>query len=73
MAEGVAFVDGGIVGGPAWQSGDTWLYLAGEQAGTVAGCFSAGPLETDVVGGEIGKASASRCATRPGPREAPPC
>jgi 3-hydroxyisobutyrate dehydrogenase-like beta-hydroxyacid dehydrogenase len=58
MAEGVAFVDGGIVGGPAWQSGDTWLYLAGEQADTVAGCFSAGPLETDVVGREIGKASA---------------
>ena len=58
VAEGVAFVDGGIVGGPAWQSGDTWLYLAGEQAGTVAGCFSAGPLETDVIGEEIGKASA---------------
>ena len=58
MAEGVAFVDGGIVGGPAWQSGDTWLYLAGKQASTVAGCFSAGPLETDVIGEEIGKASA---------------
>ena len=57
-AAGVAFVDGGIVGGPAWESGDTWLYLAGEQAGTVAGCFSAGPLQTGVVGEAIGKASA---------------
>jgi len=58
MAAGVAFVDGGIVGGPAWEPGNTWLYLAGKQASTVAGCFSAGPLETDVIGEEIGKASA---------------
>ena len=58
MTAGVAFVDGGIVGGPAWEPGNTWLYLAGKQAGTVAGCFSAGPLETDVIGETIGKASA---------------
>jgi len=58
MAAGVAFVDGGIVGGPAWEPGNTWLYLSGKQAGTVAGCFSAGPLEADVIGETIGKASA---------------
>jgi 3-hydroxyisobutyrate dehydrogenase-like beta-hydroxyacid dehydrogenase len=58
MAAGVAFVDGGIIGGPAWQPGHTWLYLAGKQADAVAGCFSAGPLETDVIGEAIGKASA---------------
>jgi 3-hydroxyisobutyrate dehydrogenase-like beta-hydroxyacid dehydrogenase len=58
VAAGVAFVDGGIVGGPSWESGDTVLYLAGEQAGRVAGCFSAGPLQAEVVGKEIGKASA---------------
>ena len=58
MAAGVAFVDGGIIGGPAWEPGTTWLYLAGEQATTVAGCFSAGPLETAVIGETIGKASA---------------
>lgn len=58
VAAGVAFVDGGIVGGPAWKPGNTWLYLAGKQAGTVAGCFSAGPLETGVIGEAIGKASA---------------
>ena len=57
-AAGVTFVDGGIVGGPAWQSGDTWLYLAGVQAGTVAACFPAGPLQTGLVGEKIGKASA---------------
>jgi 3-hydroxyisobutyrate dehydrogenase-like beta-hydroxyacid dehydrogenase len=58
VAAGVAFVDGGIVGGPAWDSGETWLYLAGEQADTVAGCFAAGPLNAGIVGEEIGKASA---------------
>jgi 3-hydroxyisobutyrate dehydrogenase-like beta-hydroxyacid dehydrogenase len=58
MAAGVTFVDGGIVGGPAWEPGDTWLYLSGRGAETVADCFSAGPLETAVIGEPIGKASA---------------
>jgi 3-hydroxyisobutyrate dehydrogenase-like beta-hydroxyacid dehydrogenase len=57
-AAGVAFVDGGIVGGPAWEPGQTWLYLAGDQAEAIAACFSAGPLETDAIGDEIGRASA---------------
>ncbi len=26
---GATFVDGGIIGGPAWKPGSTWLYLAG--------------------------------------------
>ena len=55
---GVTFVDGGIVGGPAWRPGSTWLYLSGPAAPAVADCFSAGPLETVVMGEEIGKASA---------------
>jgi 3-hydroxyisobutyrate dehydrogenase-like beta-hydroxyacid dehydrogenase len=58
VAAGVAFVDGGIIGGPAWEAGNTWLYLAGEQASAVAECFSAGPLETSVIGEAIGRASA---------------
>ena len=29
---GVSFVDGGIVGGPAWEPGQTWLYLSGIEA-----------------------------------------
>jgi 3-hydroxyisobutyrate dehydrogenase-like beta-hydroxyacid dehydrogenase len=57
-AAGVTFVDGGIVGGPAWEPGQTWLYLSGRQAAAAAACFSAGPLETDVIGQAIGKASA---------------
>lgn len=57
-AAGVSFVDGAIIGGPAWQPGATWLYLAGRDAAAVAECFAAGPLETIVMGDEVGKASA---------------
>jgi 3-hydroxyisobutyrate dehydrogenase-like beta-hydroxyacid dehydrogenase len=57
-ATGAGFVDGGIIGGPAWQPGQTWLYLSGDDAHDVAACFAAGPLETSVVGETIGKASA---------------
>ena len=35
-----------------------WLYLSGTEAERVAACFSAGPLETSVIGEEVGKASA---------------
>jgi 3-hydroxyisobutyrate dehydrogenase-like beta-hydroxyacid dehydrogenase len=55
---GVHFVDGGIVGNPAWESGETWLYLAGEGADEVAGCFQTESLRTCVLGNTIGKASA---------------
>ncbi len=55
---GVEFVDGGIIGGPAWEPKKTWLYLAGEKAREAATCFSGGPLETSVIGAAIGKASA---------------
>jgi len=55
---GIDFVDGGIIGGPAWKPGETWLYLSGDQAAEVAECFSAGPLETTIMGTAIGQASA---------------
>lgn len=59
MAErGVAFVDGGIIGGPARETNTTWLYLSGTQAERVAQCFVAGPLQTQVIGDRPGKASA---------------
>lgn len=57
-ANNIQFVDGGIIGGPAWSPGETWLYLSGEHADEIASCFSNGPLGTKVVGEEIGKASA---------------
>ncbi|MCC6189964.1 MAG: NAD(P)-dependent oxidoreductase [Anaerolineales bacterium] len=55
---GAEFVDGGIIGGPAWEPGRTWLYLSGPRAAEVAACFAAGPLETRVLAGEAGQASA---------------
>jgi 3-hydroxyisobutyrate dehydrogenase-like beta-hydroxyacid dehydrogenase len=55
---GASFVDGSIIGGPAWEPGRTWLYLSGPDAHAAAACFSAGPLETSVIGESIGKAAA---------------
>ena len=55
---GIRFVDGGIIGGPAWEPGRTWLYLAGEDAESFSQCFTSGPLETANIGDTIGKASA---------------
>jgi 3-hydroxyisobutyrate dehydrogenase-like beta-hydroxyacid dehydrogenase len=57
-ANDIQFVDGGIIGGPAWKPKETWLYLSGLQANKIALCFSNGPLETNIIGNEIGKASA---------------
>jgi 3-hydroxyisobutyrate dehydrogenase-like beta-hydroxyacid dehydrogenase len=57
-AGGAGFVDGGIIGGPAWEKGETWLYLSGKEASRVASCFRGGALETQVIGEQIGKASA---------------
>jgi 3-hydroxyisobutyrate dehydrogenase-like beta-hydroxyacid dehydrogenase len=54
----IVFVDGGIIGFPAWKPHTTCLYLAGPRAEEVAACFSAGPLDTKVLPGPVGKASA---------------
>jgi 3-hydroxyisobutyrate dehydrogenase-like beta-hydroxyacid dehydrogenase len=58
QSAGIRFVDGGIIGGPAWAPKATWLYLSGVHAEEIAACFSKGPLETRIIGNEIGKASA---------------
>jgi 3-hydroxyisobutyrate dehydrogenase-like beta-hydroxyacid dehydrogenase len=57
-AAGVTFVDGGIIGGPALHPNTTWLCLSGADARQAAACFSGGMLEVQVVGGDIGRASA---------------
>jgi 3-hydroxyisobutyrate dehydrogenase-like beta-hydroxyacid dehydrogenase len=57
-ANGIHFVDGGVIGGPAWKPKETWLYLSGADAYEIAGYFSDGLLETKVIGNKIGKASA---------------
>ena len=55
---GATFVDGGIIGPPAWRAGTTWLYLSGPDADRVAACFAGSLLATPVLGPQIGKASA---------------
>lgn len=57
-AAGIQFVDGGIIGGPAWAPGQTWLYLAGAQAQRMAALFTTGPLEVRVLSPTVGQASA---------------
>jgi 3-hydroxyisobutyrate dehydrogenase-like beta-hydroxyacid dehydrogenase len=57
-ASGIHFIDGGIIGGPAWNPKETWLYLSGRNAQIIADCFSSGPLETKIISDEIGNASA---------------
>lgn len=57
-ARGIQFVDGGIIGLPPKARGQTWLYLSGEHADQAACCFTAGPMECEVIGSEAGKASA---------------
>jgi 3-hydroxyisobutyrate dehydrogenase-like beta-hydroxyacid dehydrogenase len=57
-ADGIKFVDGGIVGPPAWRPRTTWLCLSGHDAETIASCFTNGPLQTDILGERIGDASA---------------
>lgn len=57
-AAGIQCVDGGIIGGPVSDTSGTCLYLSGAKAGRVAACFAGSPLETAVVDGRIGAASA---------------
>jgi len=56
--QGVKYIDGRIIGGPAWQPGRTVLYLSGDGAKEAARIFHAGPLATCVLEGKISSASA---------------
>jgi hypothetical protein len=58
---GIDVVDGGVIGGPAWTPG-TRLVLSGARAAEVAAAFAAGPLATEVLGPELGTASALKMA-----------
>jgi 3-hydroxyisobutyrate dehydrogenase-like beta-hydroxyacid dehydrogenase len=58
QAAGVRFVDGGIIGLPPKAKGQTWLYLSGDHADSIACLFQGGPLDVEIIGTEVGKASA---------------
>jgi len=55
---GARFVDGSVVGGPAWEAGKTWLHLSGKDAKAITPLFAEGPLETNIVSEEVSQASA---------------
>ena len=57
-ANGIKFVDGGIIGPPAWATNTTWLSLSGKRSSTIAALFTNGPLRTEILGDRIGDASA---------------
>ena len=61
-AAGAELVDGGIIGPPPREPGTTRLYLAGPRAGEVAELFKGSALETIVMPGGIGSASALKMA-----------
>jgi hypothetical protein len=51
-------VDGAVIGPPAWERGQSVLWLAGRHADAVAGLFSGSPFDARVLGAELGPASA---------------
>lgn len=56
---GARFVDGGIIGGPAWtRDSRTVLHLSGDEASAIADLFADSPLHTNIVSDEVGAASA---------------
>lgn len=59
---GDRFVDGGIVGPPAWNAGTTRFFLSGKAADQVAALFANTAVEAKVVPGGPGKASAVKMA-----------
>lgn len=56
------FVDGGIVGPPPLEAGDTRLYLSGREAERVAGLFADTPVDARALSAEPGSASALKAA-----------
>ncbi len=57
-ASGASYVDGSVIGGPAWTQGETILYLSGPGSDRVASLFNGGMLATRVIGDAIDRASA---------------
>ena len=55
---GIDFVDGSIIGPPAWKHGTTRFYLSGASAEQIADLFDNTVTEVIVIVSEIGKASA---------------
>jgi 3-hydroxyisobutyrate dehydrogenase-like beta-hydroxyacid dehydrogenase len=61
-AGGARYVDGGIIGAPPRSPGDSRLYLSGLWAEEISNLFAGTPLDAQVIGDEIGQASAVKMA-----------
>ncbi len=61
-AGGARYVDGGIIGAPPRSPGDSRLYLSGLWAEKISNLFAGTPLDAQVIGDEIGQASAVKMA-----------
>src|SRR5262245_48975491 len=61
-AGGASYVDGGIIGSPPRSAGDSRLYLSGLWAEEISQLFAGTPLDAQVIGDEIGQASAVKMA-----------
>jgi len=61
-AAGAAYVDGGIIGPPPENAGNTRLYLSGERAPEVRGLFTRSALEARIAEGQPYAASAVKMA-----------
>jgi hypothetical protein len=78
---GAEYVDGGIIGTAPSSPGDSRLYLSGPRASEISDLFADTPLAAQVIGKEIGQASAVKMAyaawtkghRRPAPRHSSPC
>jgi 3-hydroxyisobutyrate dehydrogenase-like beta-hydroxyacid dehydrogenase len=57
-SSGASYVDGGIIGPPAYEAGTTRLYLSGAKAREVTDLFKTGPLEAIDIGKSQTSASA---------------
>ena len=55
---GERFVDGGIIGPPAWRTGATRFYFSGERADQIAALFADSLVDARVCAGGAGAASA---------------
>lgn len=58
----ITYVDGGIIGPPAWRAGSTRLYLSGQEAAPIASLFADSLMETALLDESTGSASALKMA-----------
>ena len=61
-ADGASYVDGGIIGAPPRSPGDSRLYLSGLWAEEISHLFADTALDAQVIGDDIGQASAVKMA-----------